>query len=216
MRLLACGLGLDPIHGDLDVTLTLFGLANDWLPAAVEAMTAALSDVDWAGQTGLFAPRADILGRRLTETTGIAPPPPAESFSLDFVSPLALTGADPREKPASLFTGFGLRLEALARWHDVSLGEAVGRPALAELARTLEFRFGDCDSVRWTRGSKRQDRSIPMLGIVGRLEIGGQGTSMGDAGAMLAMGATCHMGADTAFGCGRYALGLTALPGTGE
>jgi len=48
-----------PLHNDLNVTLTLFGFAGDWLAAAVEAMTAALvHDVDWpAWQTG-FSCRA--------------------------------------------------------------------------------------------------------------------------------------------------------------
>src|ERR1700736_3586963 len=62
-------IGLDPIRGDLDTTLTVFGFANDFLPAAVEAMTAALAhDVDWRGQTGLFVPRINITGRRVVET----------------------------------------------------------------------------------------------------------------------------------------------------
>ena len=203
---------VDPLHNDLNVTLTLFGFAGDWLAAAVEAMTAALvHDVDWRGQTGLFVPRIDIVGRHLVESEGIAPPPTAESFILDFLSPLVLTGVDPRERPMSLVTGLGQRLEALARWHDVTLGESFGRPALAVYARALEYRFGNCHIVRWTRGSRRQDRAIPMHGLLGELEIGGGGTSDLNIGIMLALGATCHIGADAAFGCGRYALGVARL-----
>lgn len=205
-------IGLDPHRGDLDVTFTIFGFANDFLPAAVEAMTAALAhDVDWRGQTGLFTPRIDITGRRVVETEGIDPPPPARGFVLRFVSPLALTGADPRERPASLFTGLGQRLESLARWHDATLGADADRPSLAVRARALEFAFGDCDIVSWTRGSRRQDRAIPMRGLVGGLEIGGPGAADPDLGAMLALGATCHIGADAAFGCGRYELGVIPL-----
>lgn len=165
-------------------------------------------DVDWRGQTGLFVPRIEIVSRRVVVTLGIAPAPAAVRFVLDFVSPLALTGVDPREKPASLFTGLGQRIEALAHWHDVTLGEAFERP---ELASTLDFEFGECDIVTWTRGSRRQDRAIPMRGLVGRLEISGAGARNRIVGAMLALGATCHVGADAAFGCGRYELGV--IPG---
>lgn len=205
-------IGLDPFRGDLDATLTLFGFANDFLPAAVEAMTAALAhDVDWRGQTGLFVPRIDITGRRVVETEGITPPLSARGFVLRFVSPLALSGADPRERPASLFTGLGQRLESLARWHDATLGPGFDRPRLAERARALTFDFGECDSVSWTRGSRRQDRAIPMRGLITGLEIGGPGAADPAVGAMLALGATCHIGADAAFGCGRYELGVIPL-----
>ena len=207
-------LALDPVHGDLDVTLTLFGFANDWLPAAAEAMTAALAQgVDWRGATGLFVPKIEILGRRLTQTEGVTPPPPAHAYRLDFLSPLALTGADPREKPASLITGLALKIEALARWHDVTLGTAFDRQSLAARARALDYRFSDGDTVTWTRGSRRQDRAIPMRGFVGQLEIGGTDAMFADLGAMLALGATCHIGADAAFGCGRYELGVITLSG---
>gem|GEM_PF-965859 len=210
-------LALDPIRGDLNVTLTIFGFANDFLAAAVEAMTAALvHGVDWRGQTQLFVPRITIAGRRVTETEGIAPPPAASGFVLDFLTPLVLSGADPRERPASLFTGLGQRLESLARWHDVTLGHDFGRPSLAARARELDFAFGECDIVTWNRGSRRQDRAIPMRGLMGRLEIGGAGARHPDVGAMLALGATCHIGADAAFGCGRYELGVIPVPDAPE
>ncbi len=202
-------IGLYPIRGDLEATLAIFGFANDFLPAAVEAMTAALAhDVDWRGQTQLFVPRIDIVGRRVIETEGIVPPPPAKGFVLNFLSPLALSGVDPRERPASLFTGLGLRLESLARWHDASLGPDFERPSLAARARALDFAFGECDIVSWTRGSRRQDRAIPMRGVICQLEIGGTAAADPAVGAMLALGATSHIGADAAFGCGRYKLDI--------
>jgi hypothetical protein len=200
-------LDLDVFRGDLEVTLTVFGFANDWLAAAVEAMAAALThDVDWRGKTNLFVPRIDIVGRRVAEALGIAPLPPATGFVLNFLSPLALTGADPRDRPAALLTGIGQRLEGLARWHDVTLGFAYERPALAARICDLDYRFSDCDTVSWRRGSRRQDRSIPMRGLMGSMEVGGASIRDRDLGIMLALGATCHIGADVAFGCGRYSL----------
>jgi CRISPR-associated endoribonuclease Cas6 len=202
-------LDLDVVRGDLEVTLTLFGFANDWLAAAVEAIAAALAhDVDWRGRTGLFVPRIEVVGRRVVETLGIAPPPPATNFVLEFISPLVLTGVDPRERPAILLTGLGQRLEALARWHDVTLGPAFERRALSVRVCDLDYRFRNCDTVSWTRGSRRQDRAIPMRGLIGIMEIGGVSISDAELGLLLALGATCHIGADVAFGCGRYALDL--------
>jgi hypothetical protein len=200
-------LDLDVVRGDLEVTLTLFGFANDWLAAAVEAIAATLvRDVDWRGRTNLFVPRIEIVGRRVVETSGLALPPPATNFVLEFISPLALTGVDPRGRPAVLFTGLGQRLEALARWHDVTLGPAFERQALSVQVRDLDYRFSDCDIISWTRGSRRQDRAIPMRGLMGTMEIGGASSSDRELGILLALGTTCHIGADVAFGCGRYAL----------
>lgn len=200
-------IGIDPHRGDLDVTLTLFGFANDWLPAAVEAMTAALvHDVDWAGQTRLFVPRIEIADRHVTEFEGVEIPPAASGFVLTFVAPLALSGADPRDRPASLITGLGQRLEALARWHDATLNGAFDRTALAPLAHALDYAFYDSEIVTWTRGSRKQDRAIPMRGLTGALAISGSATENHLTGVLLALGATCHMGADAAFGCGRYVL----------
>ena len=178
-------------------------------------MTAALAhDVDWRGQTGLFVPRIDITCRHVIETGGIAPPPPAKGFILDFVSPFALSGGDPRERPASLFTGLGQRLESLARWHDATLAPDFDRSRLAEHGRALTFAFVECEIVSWRRGSRRQDRAIPMRGLIGGLEIGGPGATDPAVGAMLALGATCHIGADAAFGCGRYELGIVPFSST--
>lgn len=200
-------IGVDPHRGDLDVTLTLFGFANEWLPAALEAMTAALvHDVDWAGQTRLFVPRIEILGRHVDEIDGVALPPPCDAWRLVFLSPLALTGVDPRERPASLITGLGQRLEALARWHDATLDGAFDRVWLAPIAKALEFSFQESEIVSWTRGSRKQDRAIPMRGLTGAMAIAGAEAQDVTIRALLALGETCHMGADAAFGCGRYAL----------
>jgi hypothetical protein len=200
-------LDLDVVRGDLVVTLTLFGFANDWLAAAVEAMAATLAhDVDWRGMTNLFVPRIEIVGRRVVETSGVAPQPLATRFTLDFLTPLALTGVDPRQRPAALLTGLGQRLEALARWHDVTLGPAFERLALSARVRDLDYRFSNCDIVSWVRGSRRQDRAIPMRGLMGTMEISGVSSTDTELGLLLALGATCHIGADVAFGCGRYSL----------
>lgn len=200
-------IGLDPVDGDLEVALTLFGFATDYMAAATEAFTAALrADVDWAGQTGLFVPRPDISGRQMGERAGVAAPPPASSAALEFLSPLAMTGADPREKPGSLVAGLVWRLESLARWHDSTLAGAVEARAMGARALALDWRF-DGQVVSWQRGSRRQDKAIPMQGFAGHAQAAGLGAGDDDLRLALALGETCHIGADTAFGCGRYRLG---------
>jgi hypothetical protein len=45
-----------------------------------------------------------------------------------------------------------------------------------------------------------------MRGLMGKMEIDGVSIRDQDLGVLLALGATCHIGADVAFGCGRYVL----------
>jgi len=45
-----------------------------------------------------------------------------------------------------------------------------------------------------------------MRGLMGRLEVGGVSVRDEDLAVVLKLGETCHIGADVAFGCGRYAL----------
>lgn len=201
-------LAVDPrADGDLDVTLTMFGFATDWAPAALEAMTAALrNDVDWRAGSGLFLPRAAIAGRRMRESEGLTLPPPASAFTLEFLSPLALSGADPRERPASLIVNLARRLEGLARWQDATLAGQLDMAEIASIAHGLDYEFRDAHKVEWLRGSRRQDQSVPMRGLMAALEISGQAASHPDLAALLALGASCHIGADIAFGCGRFEL----------
>jgi hypothetical protein len=203
-------LRVDPTSGDLDVSIIVFGVATEWTPAILEAMTAALRhDVDWPGRSGLFAPRVEIKARRLREETGIAPrhdQPFSEPdrLSLTMLTPLALTGADPREKPASLIIGLLNRLEGIARWHEASLIEWADMRALKAEARSIRYHWTDTELVRWTRGSNRQDKWIAMRGLSGTLTIEADQPLSETLLMLITLGEACHFGADIAFGCGRY------------
>ena len=200
-------IGLDPLDGDLVVRLTLFGFANEFIAAASEAMTAALlRDVDWRGQTGLFVPRIAIAHRWLEERAGVDMPPRAERAEITMLSPLALTGADPRDKPGSLVSGLVRRLQGLARWHDAALAPAIDPRVLGQRALELEWYFHQPQVLAWQRGSRRQDKAIPMQGLVCQIMISGFADGDDDLRLALALGETCHIGADAAFGCGRFEL----------
>lgn len=197
-------IGALPRRGDLVVTLSLFGFANDWAPAAAEALTRTVTElVDWKGCTTLFLPKLAITRRSIRAAQGVRPTE-RDRVVLDLVSPVTLTGHSPLERPASLITGLAARISGLARWHDVAVDVCTDWKALKERARGLEYSFEDIETVRWTRGSRRQDRAIPMSGTLGCLMIAGD---LGqDIAALIALGATCHMGADVALGCGRYRI----------
>lgn len=201
-------IGALPRRSDLAVTLSLFGFANDWAPAAAEALTRTVVElVDWKGGTSVFLPKVAIKRRSLRLMQGVTSPGIRQDVVLAFVSPLTLTGAKPQDRPASLITGLAARVGGLARWHDVAIDERTNWKELKERAHGLEYGFSEIEKVRWTRGSRRQDRSIPMNGVIGRLAITGE---LGDdIASLLVLGETCHMGADVALGCGRYRIAGT-------
>ncbi len=187
------------------MSLTIFGFATEWTGAALEAMTQALPDVDWAGPSSAdrFVPRIDIEGRTLQTIEGMASPPQRARIDIELVTPLALGGVDPRERPAGLIVNLARRIEALARWHDATLEGHLDLKALGHAARALVWDF-DVTETRWMRGSKRQDREIPMRGLLGQVAI--KGDLAADIATLLAFGETCHWGGDVAFGCGRMAI----------
>lgn len=196
-------LGLDVKRGDLIVSLSIFGFAIDWAPAAAEALTRALRElVEWPPAISRRAPSLEIVSRRATTVIGCEAIRAGGAVEIEIVSPLVLTGRDLRSQPESLITGLGTRISGLARWHDVSIDDKVDWAALKSAAASLSYDIADAAPVRWSRGSNRQGRAIPMSGLMGRLTITGEISP--DIALLLALGATCAAGADTAMGCGRY------------
>lgn len=196
-------LGIDAKRNDLVVSLSLFGFAIEWSPAAAEALTRALRDlVAWPPVIGKKAPVVEIVARRATTDVGHDVIRPQGSVEIALLSPLVLTGRDVRSQPESLITGLGTRISGLARWHDVAIDDSVDWAALKSDAASLTYDITDAAPVRWNRGSNRQGRVIPMSGLMGRLTITGEISP--DIALLLTLGATCAAGADTAMGCGRY------------
>lgn len=197
-------IGVEPHREHLRVVLTLFGFATEWAPVALEAMTdALLNRLRLAGN--LYLPRRVLRRRRLAASAGLPAVPVPDVACLEFASPLVVTGKDVGTDPSPAFTTLGLRIEGLARWHEATLaGEDWGARAAA--IRTLSFAWDDGEHVRWMRTSGRQRRAIPMSGTVGRLEVFGSPEAMAEAWPILRIGELIHVGADVAFGCGRYRL----------
>jgi hypothetical protein len=197
-------IAVTPRRGCLDVALTVFGIAREWAPAAAEALVEACRRIDWRAAAGVFVPAMQVLDRRV-EDAWLPDLPAGTGLELDFVSPLAISGGDPREAPAAAFTSLGLRLEGLARWHGLTLAPVDWR-AVAAAAQALDWTWSEVDAIRWQRGSRRQDRWIGMTGVTGRLHVGGAPDALARLGPLLRLGTLTHVGADVSFGCGRYRL----------
>lgn len=202
-------ISLDPRHGDLTVTLTLFGFATEWAPAAAEMLAIALCRrVDWRGRTELFVPRVEIARRRLLGLDGVRQRAGEETepLTLDFLSPLVSSGASVDLAPAAAFSALGFRLEGIARWHGATLS-AVDWAGIAAALRRAEWTWLSVERVTWSRGSRRQDnKRIPMTGITGRLLLEGEPQDIELIAPLVRLGEHTHVGADIAFGCGRYRL----------
>lgn len=196
---------LDASGGDLIVIFRLFGFACDYAASAAEGLTYALRDkVDYAGRTGFFFPAPVITNRIIAVKDGIDWPDPQTGLILDFLTPATLTGNTIRHNPRGLITTAAARLSGIARWHDLAL--EVDRDALVEATRMLDFEWVEPSLIQWQRGSSRQEKSFQMGGFVGRLAIIGDADALVLPSAVLALGERVHIGADIAFGCGRFVL----------
>lgn len=257
-------IAVDPVGPDLEVALTLFGLASEWMPAVAEALTTVLRKrIPWQkllghGETTLLrnvpagADRfrlrgqrqsvGEIEGRQMQTEQGLdrdVTTAPDVAILLEFLSPATVTGHDLARTPQALFRESGNRLEGLARWHALTLRDHVDWRFLKALDRGLEMIWQDVLPLTWPRFSHRQNQEIRMQGVAGQMLIQPLNPSMNpgmnpglnpdmspgleadlswdtDPQApaalmaalwpVLALGEATHLGADAAFGCGRYRL----------
>jgi CRISPR-associated endoribonuclease Cas6 len=196
---------LDVSGRDLIVTLRLFGFAGDYAAPAAEALVTAIrTRLDLPGKSGLFVPDRRVTGRRVDARSQIQVQQGVTEAELEFLTPVALSGTSPLEYPASLISTMAFRAAGLARWHDSRL--TVDRPQLHEMIDAVRFEWNGAQGVSWQRGSSRQGKAIPMSGYVGRLSVFGSPEAMNCLLPILAVGEEAFIGADVAFGCGRFVL----------
>lgn len=201
---------LDPAGRDLVVTLRIFGFACDYAGAAAEALTDAVANhLELGRRPDQFLPRCEIIRRTLRPMERPRAFKSDQAIQLNFLSPVVLSSSSALERPASLITGAAARAAGLARWHDCAL--ELDRGALKEAVAALDLNWRDICRHKWSRGSRRQDRSIPMEGYTGVLEIEGATSAIREVAVLLSLGELMFVGADVAFGCGRYMLDQTGL-----
>lgn len=196
---------VDPDGRDLLVTLRLFGFAADYAPAASEALLSALgSRLDLAGSTGFFLPKREINSRTIEAESSLDFSSADQEFILDFLAPVVLSSTSPITRPQSLISALAVRAAGLARWHDLRL--EIDRDELHSSIDQLDLEWSNARDIHWTRGSNRQQRTIPMGGHVGQLCVSGTGDAIAFVAPLLAIGQSAFIGADVAFGCGRFVL----------
>jgi hypothetical protein len=200
-------IALDCVGSDLLVSLSLFGFSCDWAAAAADALVQALTKgVHWVPKRDFFVPAVKITERRI-ET--VSPPSQTETvgqIELQFLTPVTLSSTSVLEKPHSLVTTLAARLAGLGRWHDLEI--VTDREALRKSALAITYSWTEVEPLSWSRGSKRQDRSVPMRGLRGNLRMEADYYDLAFVLPILKLGTRCFAGADVAFGCGRFELRL--------
>lgn len=191
-------IGADLHRRHLDLRLTLFGFSCDWLPAAREALVAALAhDVDLAGgRRGLTVEGVD-----LATVEGLALPPAPRFAALDFATPFDATGADVFEAPWTLVARLARRVDGLARWMDAE--PDCDWPALAQAWRGIAYGGAHLAQTDARRASRRQDRRFANPVVEGVVTLEGDLAALWP---LLVIGQTCHVGRGATAGQGRYRL----------
>lgn len=188
--------------GDLICEITLFGFAADLAEAVAEALVRALRqglNVNGAWRT------LECRDRTIRSFDHVKAPPADTPLLVRLETPLSIRRGD-----TAIAAGFGdlvssltLRLEAMARWQDAAL-VAPWEQVVNQGRHIATHAIGaSADQAHWTRGSRRQDRSIPVGGTLGQWLVD---CPPPDLRHLLALGQTTHAGGRTALGLGRYAI----------
>jgi hypothetical protein len=186
---------------DLIVELSLFGVAGDWAGEAADGLVRGLR----RGLDGPNGPRPfEVSDRTIEAAEGLPMAQLPLGAQLAFRTPLEMrSGDDAHLRPASVIKSLANRASGLARWHGLRL--AIGPAELsaqAELAGAAA-RWEEAAPTPWRRGSKAQDRTIPLAGRGGVLSLP---ITPPMIAALLTVGATAHAGGRVTLGLGRYDL----------
>jgi hypothetical protein len=208
-----------PCPGWLEVRLSLFGFAVDWLEAAGEALVRAFRhplSLDGRARRP-YDPYARILeediipfASRVTPeslSTLMASTQDGEAaITLVFTTPFCPRRAgDWAFDPLALLTGLSRRSEGMARWHDARL--RVSGDALSAAARALTLDVSAMAPHQWVRPPNRgRDRGIPQGGLLGPCRLTGPAPALAEVLPLLVLGESFGAGSHTALGLGRYHL----------
>lgn len=216
------------------VNLTLIGRANDNLPQIACALDDAgkhgigpdkgwlkLKHLDyWNFHISEWTPMEGY-PKRIRPITPAIPGLPAcpANVRVQLLSPLRIpyeipsetTSGRPRKKIASeeelqfhhFFRNILRRISMLRYFHTDQPLET-DFPALTQASRMMEFRDSDLKWHDWSRYSSRQHRKVPMGGVMGHFEIGGN--LLGHFWPYLWTGQWVHVGKGASMGMGRYRL----------
>ena len=194
---------IDRAGSDLDLKITLFGFACDWMDSVRDRLVeAARFGLPWhrllaRKATGAPEIRAHWISTREGAPAGRAP----ESVALSFLTGVDAAGCDPRDDPATLVARLARRVDGLARWQDARIPDAVWMALAADWKRlrySVELNEGTHE-----RFSSRQRRTIRNTDLTGRIVVGGDIQSVWP---LLRIGEHVHIGRGATVGRGRFEL----------
>lgn len=149
---------------------------------------------------------------RLLHLDLVVPPVPADlcEVRLDFGTPFALA-RNGKDLPVCDMTARDLLMSLVRRTAEMSelhLNQELDADfsGLAQLASTVQI-TPDFQPFRFARHSSRQQRSMPMLGSLGRVTLRGE---LAPFWPFLHLGQWLHVGKKCVFGFGRYTLHAAA------
>jgi len=186
---------------DLLVYLRVFGMANDWLMRAAEALVHGVENIlPW---TQLYPGRKvapAILDRQILISPALTRPP-VDTVVLNFISPVDASGKNLRATPHSLLTRMLRRVDAVSRWNGVALTETAAR-ALAAQARSMECDPSGLCAGRYEKPN-RFGQSRVNTTMSGQFRITG---ATADFWPVLLIAERAHVGRGSVEGLGRFEL----------
>ncbi|MBL3529549.1 MAG: CRISPR system precrRNA processing endoribonuclease RAMP protein Cas6 [gamma proteobacterium endosymbiont of Lamellibrachia anaximandri] len=216
------------------VNLTLIGRANDHLPQIAHSLADAgkhgigadkgqlkLSRLDYWDFQGSIWRQVEGYPKRISPISPVFPEQPAcpASVRVQLLSPLRISYEDPsdttsgrsRKKIVSreelqfhhFFRNILRRISMLRYFHTDQPLET-DFSALTQASRMMEFQKTELKWQDWSRYSNRQHRKVPMGGVMGYFEVGGN--LLGHFWPYLWAGQWVHAGKGASMGMGRYRL----------
>ena len=196
-------LAADARGDDLEITLTLFGMAVDWSATMSHTLACVVQHrIDWHDQdASVFVPKKSACQINLRAEEGISVPPPRTHADIRFLTPMNAEHDNPLDRPATILARLARRVEGLSRWQDVELD--VDWASLADAWARVEYDMAGLESHQVDRRSGRGARTFEMPAIIGTLGVGNLDRALWP---MLAIGQRVHAGKGGSEGFGRFRL----------
>jgi hypothetical protein len=192
---------------DLEVSLRVFGCANDWFMAGAEAFVAGMRDIlPWQKVCARPMP---LLGSRLLERRhGLRLPVVQNEITLQFLTPVDAgkpkgdSTARPDALERSLLSRLLRRVDALSPWQGTVLNDAAWR-SLHGAIEELDFSASQLVAGRHESANRTRQRRHHRT-VTGQITLRGEGVAA--LLPVLVMAERCHAGRAAREGLGRFRL----------
>ena len=185
----------------------LIGMAGFWRPDAAAALVGALEGGVSLWEEGKLKVPIACIEASHERLGGFEPPAfPVREARLFFRTPLRLRSGDALAQcGASFLIALANRVARVAPWQMARLDIDWGM--VHEQARRMDYEMSELLPYRFTRGTQRARRRLPVVGLLGRMTIRGR---LGAWTPLLQIGSQVNVGSHAAIGLGRF--DLTLLP----